>query len=67
MKKDFTPESELLFVALGGSGEIGMNVNLYGCEGKWLMVDLGMTFASTWFSPISTSSNSGSTILSASC
>ncbi|MCP5396688.1 MAG: ribonuclease J [Sphingomonadaceae bacterium] len=21
-----------------------MNVNLYGCEGKWLMVDLGMTF-----------------------
>lgn len=44
MKKDFTPENELLFVALGGSGEIGMNVNLYGCEGKWLMVDLGMTF-----------------------
>lgn len=22
-----------------------MNVNLYGCDGKWLMVDLGMTFA----------------------
>ena len=22
-----------------------MNVNLYGCEGKWLMVDLGMTFS----------------------
>lgn len=21
-----------------------MNVNLYGCDGKWLMVDLGMTF-----------------------
>ncbi|MDJ0977804.1 MAG: ribonuclease J [Erythrobacter sp.] len=45
MKKDFTPENELLFLALGGSGEIGMNVNLYGCEGKWLMVDLGMTFS----------------------
>lgn len=45
MKKDFTPERELLFVALGGSGEIGMNVNLYGCDGKWLMVDLGMTFS----------------------
>lgn len=44
MKKDFTPEDELLFLALGGSGEIGMNVNLYGCRGKWLMVDLGMTF-----------------------
>ena len=44
MKKDFTPEKELLFLALGGSGEIGMNVNLYGCRGQWLMVDLGMTF-----------------------
>jgi ribonuclease J len=38
------PGKELLFLALGGSGEIGMNVNLYGCQGKWLMVDLGMTF-----------------------
>ncbi|MFL0356514.1 ribonuclease J [Erythrobacter sp. GH1-10] len=45
MKKNFTPENELLFLALGGSGEIGMNVNLYGCNGKWLMVDLGMTFS----------------------
>ncbi len=40
-----TPKNELLFVALGGSGEIGMNVNLYGCQGKWLMVDCGITFA----------------------
>ena len=39
------PGKELLFLALGGSGEIGMNVNLYGCDGKWIMVDLGMTFA----------------------
>src|SRR5918998_6945364 len=39
------PGKELLFLALGGSGEIGMNVNLYGCRGKWIMVDLGMTFA----------------------
>ena len=45
MKKNYTPEKELLFLALGGSGEIGMNVNLYGCDGKWLMVDLGMTFS----------------------
>jgi ribonuclease J len=44
MKKDFTPQDELLFLALGGSGEIGMNVNLYGCRGQWLMVDLGMSF-----------------------
>jgi ribonuclease J len=35
----------LLFLALGGSGEIGMNVNLYGTQGKWVMVDLGLTFA----------------------
>ena len=40
-----TPGKELVFLALGGSGEIGMNVNLYGCQGKWLMVDLGMTFS----------------------
>jgi ribonuclease J len=39
------PGEELLFVALGGSGEIGMNVNLYGCRGQWLMVDLGLNFA----------------------
>jgi ribonuclease J len=45
VKKNFTPEKELLFLALGGSAEIGMNVNLYGCDGKWLMVDLGMTFS----------------------
>jgi ribonuclease J len=39
------PGDELLFLPLGGSGEIGMNVNLYGCRGKWIMCDLGMTFA----------------------
>src|SRR3546814_7486656 len=37
--------NELLFLALGGSGEIGMNVNLYGTQGKWVMVDLGLTFS----------------------
>jgi ribonuclease J len=35
---------ELLFLPLGGCGEIGMNLNLYGHDGKWLMVDLGVTF-----------------------
>jgi ribonuclease J len=39
------PAEELIFLPLGGSGEIGMNVNLYGCRGKWIMCDLGMTFA----------------------
>jgi len=40
--------SELVMVALGGLGEIGMNVYLYGLgppdERRWLMVDLGLTF-----------------------
>jgi ribonuclease J len=35
---------ELLFLPLGGAGEIGMNLNLYGYGGKWVMVDLGVTF-----------------------
>ena len=35
---------ELLFVSLGGAGEIGMNLNLFGHDGAWLMVDLGITF-----------------------
>ena len=43
------PGKELIFCALGGSGEIGMNVNLYGCDGKWLMVDLGMTFSESQY------------------
>jgi ribonuclease J len=37
--------SELLFVPLGGAGEIGLNLNLYGLDGRWLMVDLGISFA----------------------
>ena len=44
MKKE-----ELIFCPLGGSGEIGMNMNLfaYGNEGnkKWIIVDIGVTFA----------------------
>ena len=35
----------LHFLPLGGAGEIGMNLNLYACRGRWLMVDLGITFA----------------------
>ncbi|MBU6339721.1 MAG: ribonuclease J [Rickettsiales bacterium] len=37
---------DLLFLPLGGANEIGMNVNLYHLDGKWLMVDLGVGFAS---------------------
>ena len=36
--------SDFLFVPLGGSGEIGMNANLYHYQGSWLMVDLGISF-----------------------
>ncbi|HEX9446463.1 MAG TPA: ribonuclease J [Dongiaceae bacterium] len=38
------PHDQLWFLPLGGAGEIGMNLNLYGHAGKWLMVDLGVTF-----------------------
>ncbi len=42
-------KEELIFCPLGGSGEIGMNMNLYayGKPGsqKWIMVDVGVTFA----------------------
>lgn len=38
---------KLYFLPLGGSGEIGMNLNLYHTRGKWLMVDLGVTFDQT--------------------
>jgi ribonuclease J len=39
------PEPELLFVPLGGAGEIGLNLNLYRLDDQWLMVDLGLSFA----------------------
>ena len=42
MAKNIT--NNLYFLPLGGSGEIGMNLNLYSYDNKWLMVDLGVTF-----------------------
>ena len=42
------PGDELVFMALGGIGEIGMNCYLYGLgpadARQWLMIDLGITF-----------------------
>lgn len=42
------PEESVYFVPLGGSGEIGMNLNLYGFgpehDRKWIIVDCGVTF-----------------------
>ncbi len=45
-KSDFPQglDQGLWFVPLGGAGEIGMNLNLYACDGQWMMVDLGVTF-----------------------
>ena len=36
--------SDLAFLPLGGTGEIGMNLNLYRTAGKWLAVDCGIGF-----------------------
>ena len=42
----FVPDADgIYFVALGGVGEIGMNMSLYGHDGQWLMVDCGVSFA----------------------
>lgn len=38
-------KDRLLFLPLGGANEIGMNLNLYHYQGKWLMVDMGIGFA----------------------
>lgn len=40
-----TPKDTVLFLPLGGSGEIGMNMNLYGLDGQWIMIDCGTSFA----------------------
>ena len=44
MKKE-----EFIFCPLGGSGEIGMNMNLFAYgnseKRKWIIVDIGVTFA----------------------
>ena len=37
-------QEDLWFLPLGGTGEIGMNMNLYGHDGQWLMVDCGVSF-----------------------
>lgn len=50
-----TASDELVFLPLGGIGEIGMNCYLYGLgpedARRWLMVDLGITFPEGEFDP----------------
>ena len=54
-------KDELIFCPLGGSGEIGMNMNLYayGKPGsqKWIIVDVGVTFADDAIPGIVSSAN----------
>ncbi|MCC8467259.1 MAG: ribonuclease J [Rickettsia endosymbiont of Eriopis connexa] len=45
-------KNDLLFVPLGGSNEIGMNLNLYYYKGKWLMIDCGSGFADDYLSGV---------------
>ena len=48
-------DQELVYVALGGAGEIGMNLYLYGFgagrDRRWIMVDCGVTFGDMTSSP----------------
>ena len=43
----YVPKNELIFSPIGGVGQIGMNFYLYGTEGKWIVVDLGITFGNS--------------------
>ncbi len=45
MNSGIPSAKDLWFLPLGGCGEIGMNLNLYGHDGQWLMVDCGVAFA----------------------
>ena len=55
MAKKSRKGDELVFLPLGGVGEIGMNLGLYGFgpedDRRWLMVDCGITFASEYDEP----------------
>ena len=55
MKLPKPKADELFFLPLGGSGEIGMNLNLYGHKGKWLIVDCGVTFGDNIYGSIDVS------------
>jgi len=41
---EYRDPNALYFVPLGGTGEIGMNLNVYGYAGDWLIIDCGVTF-----------------------
>ena len=41
---EYRDPDALFFVPLGGAGEIGMNLNVYGYARDWLIIDCGVTF-----------------------
>ena len=47
----YVPKNELIFSPIGGVGQIGMNFYLYGTQGKWIIVDLGITFGNSEETP----------------
>ncbi len=44
-------KDNLVFLPLGGAGEIGMNCNLYHYNDSWIMIDLGVTFSDLSMTP----------------
>jgi len=46
VSKTFNPD-ELIFIPLGGSEQFGVNLNVYGYQGQWLVVDCGIGFPDT--------------------
>ncbi len=42
-------KADLLFLPLGGTEQIGINLYLYHYNGKWLIVDMGLGFADDYF------------------
>ena len=42
--KKITNKDKIYFLPLGGTGEIGMNFNMYCYQNEWLIVDCGVTF-----------------------
>ncbi len=48
MAMNFKKE-ELYFIPLGGAEQFGVNLNVYGYQGKWLAIDCGLGFADEHF------------------
>ena len=47
----YVPQNEIIFSPIGGVGQIGINFYLYGTQGKWVIVDLGITFGNAEETP----------------